>query len=168
MTKQTSRPEGVVLSESGADDADLADLYRSEFEPMVRLAYLMTRDDGAAHDIVHDAFCRVAPRVRAGTLERPGGYLRTTVVRLAIDHTRRRTVERRALPRLLKRVPDAEHVPLWDVLDGLSAEQRAVVVLRFWMDLPIAEIALICDCPVSTVNTRLRRSLGALRKVITQ
>jgi RNA polymerase sigma factor (sigma-70 family) len=54
---------------------------------------------------------------------------------------------------------------LLGALDGLSAEQRSVVVLTYFQDLPYAEIARIVDCPVDTVKTRMfhgRRRLRAL------
>ena len=50
-------------------------------------------------------------------------------------------------------------------LDGLSHEQRSVLVLTYFHDLSCAEIALIVDCPVDTVKTRAfhgRRRLRAL------
>lgn len=50
-------------------------------------------------------------------------------------------------------------------LDGLSAEQRSVMVLTYFHDLPYAEIAAIMECPVDTVKTRMfhgRRRLRAL------
>ena len=50
-------------------------------------------------------------------------------------------------------------------LGRLSAEQRSVLVLAFFHDLPYAEIARIVDCPVDTVKTRAlhgRRRLRAL------
>jgi RNA polymerase sigma factor (sigma-70 family) len=50
-------------------------------------------------------------------------------------------------------------------LDGLSMEQRSVLVLTYFHDLPYAEIACIADCPVNTVKTRVfhgRRRLRAL------
>jgi RNA polymerase sigma-70 factor (ECF subfamily) len=56
-------------------------------------------------------------------------------------------------------------VALARALDGLSHEQRSVLVLTYFHDLPYAEIALIVDCPVDTVKTRAfhgRRRLRAL------
>ena len=50
-------------------------------------------------------------------------------------------------------------------LEGLSTEQRSVLVLAYFNDLPYAEIARIADCPVDTVKTRVfhgRRRLRAL------
>lgn len=56
-------------------------------------------------------------------------------------------------------------VALARALDGLSAEQRSVLVLTYFHDLPYAEIAQIVDCPIDTVKTRMfhgRRRLRAL------
>jgi len=50
-------------------------------------------------------------------------------------------------------------------LEALSAEQRSVLVLTYFHDLPYNEIARIVDCPVDTVKTRVfhgRRRLRAL------
>jgi RNA polymerase sigma-70 factor (ECF subfamily) len=48
-------------------------------------------------------------------------------------------------------------------LVALSPEQRVVVVLRFWRDLPIEEIATRLDCPAGTVKSRLHAAIVALR-----
>ena len=54
---------------------------------------------------------------------------------------------------------------LMHALDMLSREQRSVLVLTYFHELPYAEIALIMSCPVDTVKTRVfhaRRRLRAL------
>lgn len=48
-------------------------------------------------------------------------------------------------------------------LAGLDAEDRAVVVLRFAVDLSVDEVAGILRTPTGTVKTRTRRALAALR-----
>jgi RNA polymerase sigma-70 factor (ECF subfamily) len=47
--------------------------------------------------------------------------------------------------------------------DHLSAEQRAMLVLRFWFDLKPGEIAEALDLPAGTVYSRLSRALAILR-----
>jgi RNA polymerase sigma-70 factor (ECF subfamily) len=49
------------------------------------------------------------------------------------------------------------------VLDVLTPEQRAIVVLRFWRDLPVDEIAQSVGCPPGTVKSRLHSAIAALR-----
>lgn len=60
---------------------------------------------------------------------------------------------------------DQTRAALARALDALSAEQRGVLVLTYFHDLPYAEIARIVDCPVDTVKTRMfhgRRRLRAM------
>jgi RNA polymerase sigma factor (sigma-70 family) len=48
-------------------------------------------------------------------------------------------------------------------VNSLNADERAVVVLRFWADLPLEGIADRLDLPLGTVKSRLHRALGRLR-----
>jgi RNA polymerase sigma factor (sigma-70 family) len=60
---------------------------------------------------------------------------------------------------------DQTRAALARALEGLSTEQRSVLVLTYFHDLPYAEIARIVECPVDTVKTRMfhgRRRLRAL------
>jgi len=57
---------------------------------------------------------------------------------------------------------------LASALDTLSAEQRAVLILTYFHDLPYAEIARIVDCPVDTVKTRMFHGRRRLRAALDQ
>lgn len=62
-------------------------------------------------------------------------------------------------------IADQSRSQLLRALDALSAEQRSVLVLTYFHDLPYGEIARIVDCPLDTVKTRVfhgRRRLRAL------
>jgi RNA polymerase sigma-70 factor, ECF subfamily len=97
------------------------------------------------------------------------------VVNRAIDHLRRG----RRLAVLndetatlhgwaLGEAPD-DDLRLWAVADAvaaLGAAKRTVVVLRYWLDLPIEEIAGVLGLPVGTVASRLSRALVELRNVL--
>jgi DNA-directed RNA polymerase specialized sigma24 family protein len=55
---------------------------------------------------------------------------------------------------------------MWGVLQALPSIQRAVVVLRFYEDLELADIASLLDRPTSTVRSDLRRALLRLRGLV--
>ena len=55
---------------------------------------------------------------------------------------------------------------LWDALATLTDRQRAAIVLRFYCDLPDAEIAAALGCREATVRTSVHRGLAKLRKEI--
>lgn len=55
---------------------------------------------------------------------------------------------------------------LWDVLQKLPEEFRIVIVLYYYADLPIREIAKMLEVPVGTVKSRMNRGKGQLRKML--
>ena len=132
---------------------------------MVRLAVLMVESRATAEDVVQDAF--VAVDSRWSSLDRPGAYLRTCVINGCRAVLRRERTERRLRPRMAE--PASVEAPthlieLRSALDRLNERQRAVVVLRYFADLPDTEIAQILDCRESTVRSIASRSLAILRK----
>lgn len=138
-------------------------LYRERYDPMVRLAYLMTGSQAIAEELVQDAFVSVHRSWERAT--NPSAYLRTTVVNACRSWGRRQTLER------LRRPAPAEASTLvademWDVLQTLPPRQRAAIVLRFYEDLPDEEIAALLGCKVATVRTAVFRGLEKLRKEI--
>ena len=141
-------------------------LYKGSNAGMIRLAWLLVGSRAVAEDVVHDAF--LAVHQRWTTIDNPGGYLRRTVVNESLRWHRRREHEHRLLAVVGEPPPTGDPAvdTMWDVIQGLRLERRAVVVLRYWADLPHAEIAEILGCPVSTVRTRLHRALADLRKEV--
>lgn len=141
------------------------ELYRSELTPLTRVATLLVGSSPLAEDIVHDAF-EVVQR-RWPDLDRPGGYLRTTVVNACRMALRHREVERRYQARLL--VPggvpaEDELVDLRDALASLSERQRLVVVLRYVDGATDDEIASALGCRPATVRSSASRALARLQK----
>jgi RNA polymerase sigma factor (sigma-70 family) len=140
-------------------------VYRDQFAPLVRVAFLLTGSRAAAEDAVHDAFLRCAPRF--ATLDHPASYLRAAVVN-----------ECRAQHRRAVRFGDAhgpepsselpyEAVQTREALLQLSERRRLAVVLRYYLDLPDDEIATILGCRQATVRSLVRRGLLQLREALT-
>ncbi|MBI5088720.1 MAG: sigma-70 family RNA polymerase sigma factor [Actinobacteria bacterium] len=147
---------------SPADDRTrLAELYATEWKPLVHLAFLLTSSRPTAEEIVQDAFVRLQS-TRTEVL-RPGAYLRTSVVNACRDvHRHRVVVERTPVP-----PPEpafAAHDELFDALARLPWRQQAVLVLRFHLDLPEADIAAALGCRPGTVRSLTHRALTSLRK----
>ena len=67
-------------------------------------------------------------------------------------------------------MPDriADHDELEQAFKTLTPEHRAVLTLRYYSDLPLAEIAEILDVPIGTVGSRLHHAIGRLRAVLQQ
>jgi len=144
-------------------------VYHREHQGLVRLAAAMVDDVAVAEELVQEAFARA--HLRWGHLENAGAYVRAAVVNACRSERRRRAARRRADERAerprdaLPAVEPADESVLRAVR-ALPAKRRAVVVLRFYEDLPEAEIADILGVRVGTVKSTLSRALDQLREVI--
>lgn len=133
----------------GAVDDLLADVARTRGPALLAYACMLTGDRAAGQDLVQDAFLKVFGRVRLGFApDLAEAYLRRPILTLYIDGFRRRrhwqSVQHLFAARDTDAAPEApvaERMDLHAALATLSPRQRAVVVLRFYEDLTVAEIA---------------------------
>lgn len=142
---------------------DLVLLYTSYRVKFVRMAYLICGRSDIAEDLVQDAF--VASAQRWSSVEKPLPYLRTAVTNRCRDWLRRQKLDRR-LASEVESATFQEPDELWDALAHLDSRRRIAVVLRFYEDLPDAEIAAVLKCGQSTVRSLIHRGLKDLRKEI--
>ena len=153
------------LDVASGDESGIEDLFRQRREASLRLATFLVGDVAVAEEIVQDAFLQVTRRWNR--LDNPDGYLRTAVVNGCRSHIRRLTRgRRRPLPKPRLHVEAPEHDDLWAVLARLPERRRAALVLRYYEDLPVAEIARLLGCRPGTVSSLLHRGLADLRKVV--
>jgi len=135
---------------------------------LLGLAHALTGNPHDAWDLVQESLVRVGVRWRRLADQNPGGYARTTLVRLRVDRARR--LRRELLPGLLpeRAVPVVltEEIDPWllAALGRLSPHQRAAVVLRVLEDLEHAEIAARLGCSEGTARSHLSRGLARLRE----
>jgi len=138
-----------------------AALYEAEVVRQVRSATLILGSRPAAQDVVHDVFVEIFQKWDGGISD-PGAYLQRAVVNRCRDALRRITVARRYRRTLrLEDVP-AVDAPLYDALATLPFKHRTAVVLRYYLDLPEAEIAACLGCPTGSVGPWIRRGLDRL------
>lgn len=140
----------------------LEDAYGRLGPRLVETAYLLTFDRATAQDVVHDVFAAVLPRW--STIEDPDRYLRRAVTLGAYKASRDR--RRRTEKHERAGIAAGAHVDRIDLLADqvgrLPAKERAVVVLRFYLDLPIAEIAETLSMRPGSVGPTLTRALRRL------
>jgi RNA polymerase sigma-70 factor (ECF subfamily) len=163
--------ELVILAREGDHDA-FARLVAASVGRLNAIARLILRDYALAEDAVQDAFVdawRSLPGLRDP--ERFDAWLTRLLVRSCQDvrrRARRRVVE---LPLLSDEGPHvADHQATFAMTDqierglrGLTVDQRAVLVLSFYLDLPVAEAASTLGIPAGTMKSRLHRAILALR-----
>jgi RNA polymerase sigma-70 factor (sigma-E family) len=161
---------------AGVHRSRIGELYLRNADASVRLAYLLTGDRAVAEDLVQDAFVRLAGRlVHLRDPDAFDAYLRTTIVNLSRSYFRRRRVERLYLQRARAAGQEStaaaghsieDEDEMWNALRVLSQRQRAAIVLRFYEDLPEAQVAEILQCAPGTVKSLVSRGLEKLRTEI--
>jgi RNA polymerase sigma-70 factor (ECF subfamily) len=150
-----------------ADHEEFRAFFEAEYRPLRRLGFLLTGDWGEAEELAQEAMVRTwRAWGRIRDRERPGAYARTVLVnrrRSLLRRSFRQARHDRALP---GPSPDLgeDGIVLWEAVRALPARQRAALVLRFYEDLPEAEVASILDAPVGTVKSLVHRGLGRLRE----
>ena len=138
----------------------LAELASDRLTPVKRHAFLLCGDESQAEDLVQDALVRAFGRPLR--TPRPGAaeaYVLVIMTHLFIDGTRRRSRWNRMAPVL--RGTDTAADPADQVLDrdimltamnDLSPRQRACVILRYYQDLPVAQVAAELGVAEGTVK----------------
>jgi RNA polymerase sigma-70 factor (sigma-E family) len=163
-------PEAAAARAEWAEDL-IRQAHAAHAGQLVRVAVLLLGDRPSAEDVVQDAFLglyRALPRLRDTDKVLP--YLRTAVV------NRSRSVLRARRRAALRRVP--HEPPVWSAesaamaseerravlaaVSRLPARAREVLALRYYLDLPDAEIAEILGISRSTVSSTVSRALATL------
>jgi RNA polymerase sigma-70 factor (sigma-E family) len=163
--------EGVRMSVGPPAGTAFTDFVARSYVALVRTGYLLTGDRGHAEDLVQQ--CLMTTYRSWDRLDTPASaeaYTRTSMVRQAVRWRSRRwrdeipVAEMPQLP-VGDRTADVELADrVRQALMTLPASQRAVLVLRFFDDLPEAEVATILRCSVGTVKSRASRALRVLRR----
>jgi RNA polymerase sigma factor (sigma-70 family) len=165
LTEPTDRLLRAAAS-TERSGSDLDEIFRNHRRRLVSLAFAITLDAAAAEEVVQDAFVGVHERI--ASIDDPIGYLQRSVVNLSVSLLRRR---RFSTHRPLRHEEPAASSPeieeMWSRVIRLPVKQRAVVVLRFWEDLSIAEIARVLGRPTGSIKSTLHRALRSLREELT-
>ena len=156
-------------------DALVVRLFEEEGRSLVRLVRLFVDDRNAAEDLVQEGFIRLARSAhRIKDESKAAAYLRSIVLNLARDHNRRGLVSlRHHLPLDDRRASSEDEIVLQDdqqqVIDALRDlphRQRDCVVLRYYEELGIDEIAASLGISRNSVKTHLQRGLASMERVL--
>jgi RNA polymerase sigma factor (sigma-70 family) len=154
-------------------DAAVASLFAARYPELVRLAGLLGADD--PEDIAQEAFARLLRNT--GSLRDADaalGYVRSTVCNLTRNRRRHLRVIRLRTPVMRDDVASSEHTALLraehraviEALGTLPPRRREAIVLRYWLELSEAEIALAMGVSAGTVKSQVSRGLAALGRAL--
>ena len=150
----------LEVEASSASSVTFTELYAREFQPLVRLATLMTGRVEIARDVVQEAFVKL--HVKWPGVRDPAAYVRRSVVNGCRSHHR---WER------LRRGRTATGEPSVDLavdhtlaaLERLPHRQRAALVMKFYEGRTEREIAEALGCRPGSVGPMVQRALERMR-----
>ncbi len=148
---------------------DLGEFFANQGQSLLRFAYLLTAGQRAeAEDLVQTVLARLMAR-GLEDLDDPLAYARRGIVNEHRSLGRHAAVVRKVLPRLATErdgeagVETEDRLTVLDALSALTDRERAVIVLRYYEDLPDLEIASIVGCSRPTVRSLTHRAMPKLQ-----
>ena len=153
---------------------DFEDLFVEEYPRVVRTVFFVVQDEGRAEEVTQDAFVALLRHwSKVRDYDRPGAWLRRVAIRLAVKTARREQRQAALVARL--RPQQVQELPVFPVspetmsaLRSLPVQERAVVVLHYFEDRPVDEIADLLDCTESAVKMRLSRARHHLADLLVE
>jgi RNA polymerase sigma-70 factor (ECF subfamily) len=153
--------------------ADVLDVLLGEYgRELQRVAFLILHDATAAEDVVADTLITALER---GASLRDAGALRPWLLRIAAHHAhphRRRDIRIVQLDLLPEsadvrdRTDADDRAALWQGVAALPPRIRAAIVLRYYADLPVIEVAAALGVSANTVKSQLQSGLQHLRSAL--
>lgn len=153
----------------GVEESWVRDVYVRSYPQLISaIAHIADATRGETEEAVQDAFLRLLQKSRGGLVpESPEAWVR----KVALDALSNRRRKVRNGLRALRRIPpvaetseasDDGALDLRRALGKLPQDQRTALVLHYYLDLPVREVALELGCPESTVKSHLLRGRRAL------
>jgi len=171
--------EAEIISRAQAGDQDAFRLLTESYSKvLLGTAYLMTRDTGLAEDAVQEALVNAWRGLPAF---RPNGSFKAWLLRILINQVNQQLRKKRLPTTSLEEAVVTSEDPqrleeeairneqkrhINGALDRLQPSHKEVVVMKYYADLTVPEIARAVGCREGTVKSRLHRALGHLGRTL--
>lgn len=166
-----SGAEVLSFPGDGADtwsSSGFSDFFRTHHERVVRSTYLVVGSRAAAEDIAQDSFVvawRHWPRI--SSYDRADLWVTRVAFRLAVRQARRhRLMSVASRETELVTTADAADAEILEQVAQLPPAQRAAIVLFYFEDRPVAEVAEVLGCAPATARVHLHRARERLRMML--
>jgi RNA polymerase sigma-70 factor (ECF subfamily) len=167
----------------GGDERAAEAIYNHHREATFRLAYGLLGNAADAEEVTQDALAYALTHIQHYDSGRAsfGTWLHTIAVSRCRDRQRRRWRPTFSLTQWLQQGQDAPdpastperhavqaetHSEVWQAVQNLSPQLREAILLRYWADHTYQEMAAILDCPLRTVQSRVRLAFDRLRATL--
>ena len=152
-------------------DEEFTEFVQGAWAGLYRTAYLLVGDVGLAEDLVQSALAKTyVAWSSVRDVHAAPAYARTTLVNTAASWFRRRSwrneLPTHTLPDSHQDEDPSDRPAVLDALTQLPPRQRAVVVLRYYEDLSVADTAHALGCSEGTVKSQTSKALDTLRRLL--
>lgn len=174
--------EADLIARARNGDTQAYEMLVEQHETLAfRTAYLITRDEHEAADAAQEGFVRA---YRALGTFRPGAPFRPWLLRIVTNLALNRLQAQRRRTNMTERytrqvivevgplsvdglvIQRDQRQRLLQAVGRLQPDQQALISLRYFLELPEAEVAAALGIPIGTVKSRLHRTLARLRQII--
>jgi RNA polymerase sigma-70 factor (ECF subfamily) len=166
----SEREDELMIAYQNGDDEALEGIYTLLKQPLYSFVFRYTRDEQLSIDIVQDTFVKLQ-RYKHNYNPRNGklkSYLFQIAYRMMITKLNRRKKWRNLIPFLTpiqsQEFHHSDRITIREAIAKLPEIQRAVVLLFYYHDLPLGEIAKILEIPTGTVKSRLHTAIKRLKE----
>jgi len=152
------------------DDQEFVEFATASAQRLRNTAFMLCRDWHLAQDLTQTALTRLyVGWRRAVQADNLLAYAQKILLRAYLDHRRRRSSTESVTPMTYeagyRHSPDLR-LTMLDALSQLPERDRAIVILRYFEDYSVEQVADVLDVPVSVVKSQTKRSLVKLREVL--
>lgn len=159
--------EKVKKAKKGNDQA-FQELIHAEKNKLYRIAYLYVKNENDAIDIVHETIYKAYISIKK--LKEPhyfSTWLTRILINTALDFIKQNKLviptEEMEQFEKIEKLHIEDSIDLVAAIDQLEEKYKTVIILRYYQDLPIKEIAKIVNSPEGTVKTHLHRAINQLK-----
>lgn len=159
--------ESLVIKARQGNDNAFYELIKQRKEMLYRTAYAYVKNREDALDIVSDTVYKAYKNLRK--LKEPA-FFHTWLTRILINCSldflkkQKRVVLLEEIAEAVEEIRDhSQSLDLYSAVDKLEDKCRTAIILKYFHDLTIREVAEVMECPQGTIKTYLHRGLASLR-----
>lgn len=150
------------------DDRAFCEFAEAAGDRLRRTAFLLSHDWHLAQDLTQIALSRLYVKWRR--VDDPHAYAKKVMLRAYLDHKRRRSTDEVTTAEVPDTPADADQrdlrLTLLTALGHLAPRERAIVVLRYWEDMSVRDVAGMLRLSESNVKIQSMRALTKLRALL--
>ncbi|MCO5971022.1 SigE family RNA polymerase sigma factor [Actinoallomurus soli] len=152
------------------DDDAFCEFAEAAGDRLRRTAFLLGHDWHLAQDLTQIALARLYVKWRR--VDDPHAYAKKIMLRAFLDHKRRRSTDEVTTAEVPETPADADQgdlrLTLLTALGHLAPRERAIVVLRYWEDMSVRDVARLLRMSESNVKVQSMRALTKLRTLLNE